>query len=212
MTSSRLFRAGVSAALLSCGLASAASAQAGGARPGTAGGTATGTPQYALAPSGRAVTTVEFAARVPAGTPADQRPAPKRISIDYGQPHARGRDVLPLIPTSAPWRAGANTSTTFTTDVDMVINGLSVPKGSYSLYVQRDAAGAKLIVNKQTTQWGTVYDAKQDLGRVDMRVRTLSQPLDALQIVLAPAATGNKGVLRIVWGTLEMETDWEAKP
>jgi hypothetical protein len=155
---------------------------------------------------------VEFTPRVPATMPAEQRPPVRRISIDYGQPHARGRDVLPLMPTATPWRAGANASTTFTSDIALTIGGAVVPKGAYSLYLQRTETGAKLIINRQTGQWGTVYDAKQDFARVDMRVRTLAQPLDALQIALVPAATGMKGVLRIVWGTLEMEADWEAKP
>ena len=29
---------------------------------------------------------------------------------------------------------------------------------------------------------------------------------------LVPAASGLKGVLRIVWGTVALECDWEAKP
>jgi hypothetical protein len=194
-------RAGTGAALLSGAFAAGLSAQQGGAQPA-----------YQVAASGRATTVVEITARVPASTPAAARPAPKKITIDYGQPHARGRDVLPLVPTSAPWRAGANTSTSFTTDVDLDFGGTRVPKGTYTLYVQRSAKGAQLIVNRQTGQWGTVYDAKQDLARIDMRVRTLGQPLDALQITLVPAPGTMKGVLRIVWGTLEMETDWEAKP
>jgi hypothetical protein len=194
-------RVGTGAAVLSCALAAGLSAQQGGAQPA-----------YQIAASGRATTVVEITARVPASTPAAQRPSPKKITIDYGQPHARGRDVLPLVPTTAPWRAGANTSTSFTTDVDLVVNRTPVPRGTYTLYVQRTDKGAQLIVNRQTGQWGTVYDAKQDLARVDMRVRTLSQPLDALQITLVPTPASMKGVLRIVWGTLEMETDWEARP
>ena len=155
---------------------------------------------------------MELAARVPANTPADQRPAAKRIAIDYGQPHARGRDVLPLVPTTAPWRAGANASTTFTTDVDLDVNGTLVPKGAYSLYVQRTNGDAQLIVNRQTGQWGTVYDQKQDLARIGMQMRRLSEPLDALQITLVPTPGTLKGVLRIVWGTMELHTPWEAKP
>ena len=203
-------RAGATAVALSCVLASPGAAQSNA--QGGAASRATQAPSYQAAASGRATTVVELTARVPASTPAAERPAAKKIAIDYGQPHARGRDVLPLVPTTTPWRAGANTSTSFTTDVDLIINRTPVPRGTYTLYVQRSPNGAQLIVNKQTGQWGTIYEQKQDLARIDMRVRTLSQPLDALQIVLVPTPGSLKGVLRIVWGTLEMETDWEAKP
>ena len=175
------------------------------ALPLTLGAQATG---YRIDPSGRATTVVTLNRPAPAGA---QRPAPAKIAIDYGQPHLRGRDVLTLIPLNSAWRLGANTSTSLTTDVDMVIGGATVPKGTYTLWVFRSENGAKLVVNKQTGQWGTSYDASQDLSRVDLRTKRLSQPLEALQIALVPGQTGPTGVLRIVWGTVEYEVDWSVK-
>ena len=164
---------------------------------------------YRVEPSGRATTTVSLT-RV--GTPAGgERPAPARITIDYGQPHLRGRDVLTLMPMGAEWRLGANTSTSITTDLDLVIGGASVPKGTYTLWTIRSANGTKLIINKQTGQWGTQYNAAQDLARVDMRTKKLTQPLEALQIALVPSQNGPSGVLRVTWGTVELETDWSVK-
>ncbi len=192
------------------GAAAQAAGQANGG--GVSGARAVGAPVYQIQVSGRAMTAIEVAQRVPANVPADQRPAAKRVMIDYGQPHARGRDVGPLVPTSTWWRAGANAATMLVTEVDLSLGGTLIPQGSYTLFVQRTSTGAQLIVNRQTGQWGTAYDPKQDLARVEMRVRTLSQPLDALQIALVPMPGSLKGVLRMVWGTIEMETDWEAKP
>jgi hypothetical protein len=163
---------------------------------------------YRVEPSGRATTTVTLN-RV--GGSGGDRPAPSRISIDYGQPHLRGRDVLTLMPLNAAWRLGANTSTSITTDLDLVIGGASVPKGTYTLWTIRSANGTKLIVNKQTGQWGTDYNPAQDLVRIDMRTKKLAQPLEALQIALVPAQNGPSGVLRVTWGTVELETDWSVK-
>ena len=164
---------------------------------------------YRVDPSGRATAAVTLTRGGQAAGGA--RPAPSRISIDYGQPHLRGRDVMSLVPLNSVWRLGANTSTSITTDIDLVIGGASVPKGTYTLWVFRSDNGAKLAINKQTGQWGTSYDAAQDLARVDMRSKRLSQPLEALQIALVPAQTGAAGLLRIVWGTLEYEVDWSVK-
>jgi hypothetical protein len=167
---------------------------------------------FALAPSGRASTVVEITKTVPRDTPPAQRPPALHVAIDYGQPHLRGRDALSLMPLDTAWRTGANSATGLTTDVNLMVNGTLVPKGSYTLFTIRSKSGTKLIINKQVGQWGTQYDAKQDLARVDMRTRRITDPLDALQIALVPAATGVKGVLRIVWGTVALECDWEAKP
>jgi hypothetical protein len=164
---------------------------------------------YRVDPSGRATVAVTLSR---GGQPAGgARPAPTRIVIDYGQPHLRGRDVMTLVPLNREWRLGANTSTSLTTDVDLLIGGTNVPKGTYTLWVFRSENGARLAINKQTGQWGTTYDAAQDLARVDMRSKRLSQPLEALQIALVPGQSGPNGVLRIVWGTLEYEVDWSVK-
>ena len=206
MLRSRLPRALAGAAVLSLAVASSSAAQ--GAPTATA-----PAPGYQLQPSGRATTVVEMTVRMPQGTPAAQRPAPKRITIDYGQPHLRSRDVAPLMtPEKGPWRLGANTSTSLTSDVDLMIGDKEVPKGSYTLWVARKGDAAELVVNKQTGQWGTAHDAAHDLVRIPLRVRTISGPLDALQVTLVPTGGSTKGVLRIVWGTVEMEADWTAKP
>ena len=63
-------------------------------------------------------------------------------------------------------------------------------------------------------EWGTDYDAKQDLGRVDMQVRTVSSPLESLTWWLVPTPENNPsttlphGVLKIGWGTAEASAQW----
>jgi len=95
----------------------------------------------------------------------------KKVTLDYGAPSVRGRQIFGgLVPYDKVWRFGANKATHLTTDKDITIGNLAVPKGTYTLYAWPTQGGMKLIVNKQTGQWGTVYDEKQDLGRVEMKV------------------------------------------
>ena len=50
------------------------------------------------------------------------------VTIDYGQPHARGREVpTELSKEGTVWRTGANTSTTLKTETDLVIGGVLIP-------------------------------------------------------------------------------------
>jgi hypothetical protein len=143
------------------------------------------------------------------------QPAPKAlvIKIDYGQPHARGREVpAELSKPGTVWRTGANSSTTLTTDVDLTIGGAAVPKGAYSLYSIRTDKGYELIINRNTGQWGTQYDASKDFVRVPLEAKALGETRESLQIALVPAADQSpKGMLTIAWGKLELSTSWAAK-
>ena len=160
--------------------------------------------------SGRATTEVALNGAREAG-----KPAPKAlvIKVDYGQPHARGRDVpAELSKAATVWRTGANSSTTFTTEVDLMVGNASVPKGAYSLYTIREGDGYLLIINKNTGQWGTEYVATHDLARVALAARTLAETRESLQIALAPAADQSpRGQLTIAWGKLELATNWSVK-
>ena len=154
-------------------------------------------------PSGRARTSVTFR-RGGAGEP-------QAVTIDYGQPHARGRAIVGgLVPYDRVWRTGANAATSLSTDVDLTIGGARVPRGRYTLYTLPTRAGWKLIINRQTGQSGTDYDPKQDLARVDLRARTLREPLESFTIWLAPTGAG-RGALRMGWGTVELSTEWSAR-
>ncbi|MEA2766486.1 MAG: hypothetical protein QOK07_2890 [Gemmatimonadaceae bacterium] len=142
---------------------------------------------------------------------------PARIAIDYGQPHARGRNVVGLagvMPWDSVWRAGANMSTQLTAEVDMTIGNVFIPRGIYSLFALPTKNGWKLIVSKELLQWGTDYDPKQDFARIDLRSRTLPEPLESLTFWLVPAIeappspTFPHGVLRFAWGNTELSTDW----
>jgi DUF2911 family protein len=161
------------------------------------------------APSGRVRTEITLNAPRAPGAPAT---APAKIWIDYGQPHARGRTVMgTVVPFDTVWRTGANSSTTFSTDVDLTIGGTFVPKGVYSLYSIPSRTGWTLAINRQTGQWGTVYDPSKDFARIPMTTRTLADPADSFTIALVPAADGPPahGRLVMAWGATEGSVDWK---
>jgi hypothetical protein len=143
---------------------------------------------------------------------------PAKIAIDYGQPHARGRNVVGLagvMPWDSVWRAGANMSTQLTAEVDMTIGNTFIPRGIYTLFALPTRNGWKLIVSKEVLQWGTDYDPKQDFARIDLRSRTLAEPMESLTFWLVPAVeappspTFPHGILRFAWGNTELTTDWK---
>ena len=129
--------------------------------------------------------------------------AGKQIRMEYSAPSARGRKVMgEVVPYGQVWRTGADGATTLVTDGDLKFGSLTVPKGVYTVWTLPGENGWQLIINKQTGQWGTNYDASQDLGRVPMKVTKLSSPREQVQITLKPTG-GNKGELQVSWGDVE---------
>lgn len=173
-------------------------------------------PLAAQEPTLRAPLSTRATASIPLTLPrVEGQPAPTAltVTIDYGQPHARGRAVpIELSVDDSVWRTGANAATTLTTEADLVIGGASVPKGAYSLATIRQGGRYFLIINHNTGQWGTSYDATKDLVRVPMRARTLAEVRESMQIALVPSSEPPAhGVLTILWGTLELSVDWTVK-
>ncbi len=129
------------------------------------------------------------------------------ITVDHGTPARRGRDIWgALVPFGQVWRTGANQATHFTTDRDLVLATgpatLAVPAGAYTLFSIPDRDGGVLIVNRQTGQTGTAYDAARDLGRVPLSARPLASQVEVFTI--AVTEEGNGGLLRLQWDRTEL--------
>jgi hypothetical protein len=107
----------------------------------------------------------------------------KKISVNYGRPSMRGRTIMGgLVPYNKVWRTGANEATAFETETDLEFDGVVLPRGSYTLYTLPSAGPWKLIINKQTGQWGTVYNPELDFARLPMKKETLKNPVEILTI------------------------------
>ena len=120
------------------------------------------------------------------------------IAVRYSRPSMRGRVIFGnVVPWNQVWRTGANQATVFETSADLVIAGAPVPAGKYSLWTLPAPGGWKLIVNRNTGQWGTDYDAQYDLARLDMKVEPLRQPVEQFTIAIEPS--GKRGVLKLEW-------------
>jgi hypothetical protein len=143
--------------------------------------------------------------------------ADTEMSIVFGRPYTKDpktgepRKIWGgLVPYGKVWRMGADEATLFTTKKDVKIGGTPVPAGTYSLYFLPEESGSgKLIVNKQTGQWGTKYDESQDLARIDMKKEKLEKPVD--QFTIEIDKTVADGVLKAMWEDTQYSTTIAAK-
>jgi hypothetical protein len=121
-----------------------------------------------------------------------------KVEVNYGRPYMKGRLVVGgLIPYDQVWRTGANEATSLVTSKMLMIGNLMVPAGKYTLYTLATKTGWKLIVNKQTGQWGTEYKPDMDLGRVDLKLESLATAVEQFTIKIVP--NGTAGTLRLEW-------------
>ena len=122
------------------------------------------------------------------------------LAVRYARPSMRGRTIFgAVVPWNKVWRTGANSATVFETSTDLVMGGTAVPAGKYSLWTIPTPSGWTLIVNKNTGQWGTDYNATHDLARLPMKVDRLAQPVEQFTIGIEPQGPG--GVLKLEWET-----------
>jgi Protein of unknown function (DUF2911) len=133
----------------------------------------------------------------------------KQLVVDYGRPSMRGRKIMGgVVPYGVVWRTGANAATSFTTTADLMAGKVKIPKGSYTLYSVPSSKQWYLIINKQTGQWGTVYNPKLDLVRLPLKKKTISQPVEKFTTVLERTGAST-GRLMLLWEHTQLSIDFQ---
>ena len=132
------------------------------------------------------------------------------FTVTYSRPMKRGRVLFgETVPWGEVWRTGANEATHFHTDKNLLVGGAAVPAGTYTLWTIPRPEGWTLIINKQTGQWGTIYDPAQDLARVEMHDEAPATLAEQFTISLEPKEPG--AVLRLRWDDREAWVPIEIK-
>ena len=128
------------------------------------------------------------------------------VKVCYGRPSLRGRHMLggDDVPYGKLWRTGANEPTMIHTSGPLVVAGIKVPAGSYSLYTVPNASDWEVIVNKSITQWGEEHNytdavKAQELGRGKVKPEAMKTPVEMFTITSEP------GFLVLQWETTRVK-------
>lgn len=131
------------------------------------------------------------------------------VSVNYGRPSMRGRKIMgELVPWYKVWRTGANEATHLKTNFDMIIGGVPLMKGTYTLWTIPSPEGWTFIINKQTKQWGTNYDERQDYARFPAIVEQLETRVETLTVAF-DATSESSGRLKLMWENTLVWTRFE---
>ena len=129
------------------------------------------------------------------------------ITIDYGRPSLKGRDMISQLKEGSFWRMGRNEATVLNTPVDLTFGSTNVAKGSYSLWLKKEGGKYLLVFNSQTGQWGTQHDPSKDVSSVPLKMETLSSPVETFTIELKEASSG--GEFSLSWGTTNLSAGFK---
>ena len=137
----------------------------------------------------------------------------KSVKIDYSSPrvndpktHEPRKIFGGLVPYGQIWRTGANASTTFVVDSDVVVGGQNVPAGSYTIFTVPETDKWTLVISKKTGEWGTDYPGpSEDLTRVPMTVSKTAGPV--VNFTISFDQTGSKCALHADWENTRASVD-----
>src|SRR6476660_7753902 len=96
------------------------------------------------------------------------------LTITSGRPSMRGRTIFgALVPYGRVWCPGADEATVLDSSRPLRIGSLDVPAGPHTIWMLPTADAWTLVVSKEPSGFHTRYNESADLGRSDLRKRTL---------------------------------------
>lgn len=134
-----------------------------------------------------------------------------KVSIDYGRPEMKGRDMLAMAPDGFVWRFGSNKSTTLSTEADLMFGDKSLAKGSYSAWIKHvEGDSWSLILNSEVGIWGAPGASREnDVLEVPLTYSTGDESVERLTVKLTDS--DGKGKLSVSWGTHRLKGSFSAK-
>jgi DUF2911 family protein len=130
-----------------------------------------------------------------------QNIASTTITIEYGRPVARGRELFgTLVPFGKIWCPGADEATTIELSGPAKIQGKDLAAGKYSLWAEPQSDRWTIVFNRQAAVWHTKYPAGEDVLRVEATPRSGSH-METLAFYF-PVVDGRKAELVLHWGTV----------
>lgn len=119
------------------------------------------------------------------------------VTIAYSQPSVKGRTVggAEIATYGKVWRTGANEETTIEFSKDVKLEGKALPAGKYSLWSVPGPKEWVIVINKKTTEWGTVYSDAFDVFRVTVPTQKASSFTEKLKF-----AIDKSGKVSFMWG------------
>lgn len=111
------------------------------------------------------------------------------LEVFYNRPYKKGREIFGgLVPYGKVWRTGANEATTFSTNKNLMIEGIYLPKGTYTLWTVPNDSAWKVIFNTKQYPWGVdaqmqpMWDPNYDIMDIEVPTQKLDTTVEQFTI------------------------------
>ena len=128
-----------------------------------------------------------------------------KLKVEYNRPSKRERIVFgALVPFDKVWRTGANEATTFESNKDLMIDGMLLKKGKYTLWTVPMENNWKVMFNSKQYDWGVnermepMWDPNYDAMEIEVSAQKIDSTVEQFTI-----AFDNK------LGTLKLTMAWD---
>jgi len=123
------------------------------------------------------------------------------VEVEYSRPGVKGRNIFgDLVPFGKVWRTGANSNTTISFSEDVLIDGKTLKKGKYALYIIPKVESWDVIFYSKTDNWGNpeVWNDSDVALRATVVPQILNKNVENLTIDINNL-DNNFGYLNISW-------------
>jgi hypothetical protein len=124
----------------------------------------------------------------------------KKISVTYGSPSLKGRDVFSLAPVGTVWRLGMNQPTTLETTGALKVAGKTLEAGKYSLWAKKTGENSWVLAFHPTVPgWGSPELKEGYVAELPLKTEKVSDAAEQLNISVVDM--NGKAGIKIHWGT-----------
>ncbi|GAB4043990.1 DUF2911 domain-containing protein [Spirosoma jeollabukense] len=130
------------------------------------------------------------------------------LTVTYSRPSLKGRQPFTdnFIPLGKVWRTGANAATLFTTTTDLMVNGKTLPAGSYAIMSIPEEASYTLIFNKNKSVTEQTYKQEEDALRVQLTPAENSEKIETFTIGFSDV-TDSTAKMNFMWANAKAAAD-----
>lgn len=122
------------------------------------------------------------------------------VEVNYSRPSMRGRAIFgDVVPYGQLWRTGANACTKIKFSQDVTLNDHKVTAGEYALFTIPSEKEWTIILNKNTSLWGSYgYKQSEDVVRFMVNPVKSQYHFETFTIDVGEL-TGTSATLQLMW-------------
>ena len=127
-----------------------------------------------------------------------------KVSITFGRPSLKGRDLMKMLPVGGVWRIGSDAATNITSNVDLDFGGTRVAKGEHILLARLAEPGKWSLV--VSAKGANEYEPSARLAEVPLELQDAKDSVEDMTITLTNK--DGRGVIEIAWGTSRLSASF----